>query len=333
MKTKIRALLLVLVLTLTMATGAWAAGTGSEQAAGARLHMTAEYRAGYAVVTVYLEGGEGVTNGRLTVAYDHAAATWTSARVLGSFGASSVNGGDGWRGFPGLGWQQPDGGEHRHGRVDLPGKPGCDLCGKRARRSTPGKRSRLWKRLPSLWHTTPSWILRSTGQKKEILKAYHAGLFRGVSETQFAPEGKMERAMFVTVLYRLAGSPAVENLETAFTDVDMTQYYGTAVAWAAETGVTTGVSETRFAPHQSISRQELVTMLYRYAKVSGRDVAGRADLDGFQDAGKVADWAKEAMAWAVDGEILQGYPEGYLLPRGNATRAQAAAIFCRYEKL
>lgn len=92
MKTKIRALLLVLVLTLTMATGAWAAGTGSEQAAGARLHMTAEYRAGYAVVTVYLEGGEGVTNGRLTVAYDHAAATWTSARVLGSFGASSVNG-------------------------------------------------------------------------------------------------------------------------------------------------------------------------------------------------------------------------------------------------
>ena len=105
------------------------------------------------------------------------------------------------------------------------------------------------------------------------------------------------------------------------------------MAWAAETGVTTGVSETRFAPHQSISRQELVTMLYRYAKVSGRDVAGRADLDGFQDAGKVADWAKEAMAWAVDGEILQGYPEGYLLPRGNATRAQAAAIFCRYEKL
>lgn len=103
MKTKIRALLLVLVLTLTMATGAWAAGTGSEQAAGARLHMTAEYRAGYAVVTVYLEGGEGVTNGRLTVAYDHAAATWTSARVLGSFGASSVNGEtDGEVSLPGL---------------------------------------------------------------------------------------------------------------------------------------------------------------------------------------------------------------------------------------
>ena len=92
MKTRIRALLLVLVLTLTMATGAWAAGTGSEDAAGARLRTTAEYRAGNAVVTVYLEGGEGVTNGRLAVAYDPKAATWTGARVLESFGASSVNG-------------------------------------------------------------------------------------------------------------------------------------------------------------------------------------------------------------------------------------------------
>ncbi len=139
--------------------------------------------------------------------------------------------------------------------------------------------------------------------------------------------------MFVTVLYRLAGSPAVENLETAFTDVDMTQYYGTAVAWAAETGVTTGVSETRFAPHQSISRQELVTMLYRYAKVSGRDVAGRADLDGFRMPERWLTGRKRPWLGQWMGEILQGYPEGYLLPRGNATRAQAAAIFCRYEKL
>lgn len=332
MKTKIRALLLVLVLTLTMATGAWAAGTGSEQAAGARLHMTAEYRAGYAVVTVYLEGGEGVTNGRLTVAYDHAAATWTSARVLGSFGASSVNGET--DGEVSLAWVGSNLTAENTAMVELTFRANRDVTfAAKGQEVYAGEAKQTVEEAAVTLAYNPFLDIEKHWAKKEILKAYHAGLFRGVSETQFAPEGKMERAMFVTVLYRLAGSPAVENLETAFTDVDMTQYYGTAVAWAAETGVTTGVSETRFAPHQSISRQELVTMLYRYAKVSGRDVAGRADLDGFQDAGKVADWAKEAMTWAVDGEILQGYPEGYLLPRGNATRAQAAAIFCRYEKL
>lgn len=84
MKTRIRALLLALVLVLTMTTGVWAAGTGSERTAGARLTMTAEYRAGNAVVTVYLEGGEGVTNGRLTATYDPKVSTLTGSRVLGA---------------------------------------------------------------------------------------------------------------------------------------------------------------------------------------------------------------------------------------------------------
>lgn len=169
--------------------------------------------------------------------------------------------------------------------------------------------------------------------KEEILKAYHGGLFQGVTGTKFVPEGKMDRAMFVTVLYRFAGSPAVESLETAFTDVDTARYYGAAVAWAVEQGVTNGVSQTQFAPHQAISRQELVTMLYRYAKATGQDVTGQADLSQFVDAGKVAGWAEAAVAWAVKEEILEGYPGSYLLPRGSATRAQAAVIFCRYGQL
>ena len=76
-----------------------------------------------------------------------------------------------------------------------------------------------------------------------------------------------------------------ESLETAFTDVDTARYYGAAVAWAVEQGVTNGVSQTQFAPHQAISRQELVTMLYRYAKATGQDVTGQADLSQFVDAG------------------------------------------------
>ena len=153
--------------------------------------------------------------------------------------------------------------------------------------------------------------------KEEILKAYHAGLFQGVSATRFAPESAIDRAMFVTVLYRLAGSPEVETVKTDFTDVDTGRYYAEAVAWAVETGVTNGVGEDRFAPHSAISRQDLVTMLYRYAQATGQDVTGQADLSGYVDAAGISGYAKEAMAWAVEEEISGG---GDLLPLWAAVR-------------
>ncbi len=330
MKTRIRALLLVLVLVLTMTTSAWAAGTGSE--AEARLTMTAEYRAGNAVVTVCLEGGEGVTNGRLTVGYDPKATTLTGSRVLGSFGASSVNGET--AGEVSLAWVGSSLPAEETAMVELTFQATQDVTfTAEAGEVYAGEKKRTAEGATAVLAYNPFLDIENHWAKEEILKAYHEGLFQGVSGTKFAPEGKIDRAMFVTVLYRMAGSPAVESLETAFTDVDTKQYYAAAVAWAVEAGVTNGVSQTQFAPHQAISRQELVTMLYRYAKVSGRDVTEQAGFSQFVDAGKVADWAEDAVAWAVEEEILKGYPGSYLLPRGSATRAQAATIFCRYGQL
>ena len=331
-KTRIRALLLALVLVLTMTTGAWAAGTGSERTAEARLTMTAEYRAGNAVVTVYLEGGEGVTNGRLTATYDPKVSTLTGSRVLGSFGASTVNGET--AGEVCLAWVGSNLTAEKTPMVELTFQVTQDgTFTAEASEVYAGEEKRTVEGDAVSLAYNPFQDIENHWAKEEILKAYHEGLFQGVTETKFIPEGKMDRAMFVTVLYRLAGSPAVESLETAFTDVDTAQYYGAAVAWAVEHGVTNGVSQTQFAPHQAISRQELVTMLYRYAKATGQDVTGQADLGQFVDAGKVANWAEAAVAWAVKEEILEGYPGSYLLPRGSATRAQAAAIFCRYGQL
>lgn len=170
--------------------------------------------------------------------------------------------------------------------------------------------------------------------KEEILKAYHGGLFQGVTGTKFVPEGKMDRAMFVTVLYRFAGSPAVESLETAFTDVDTARYYGSGC------GMGCGARRDQWCKPDPIcaapSHQPSGAGDHAVPVCKGKpeqDVTGQADLSQFVDAGKVAGWAEAAVAWALKEEILEGYPGSYLLPRGSATRAQAAVIFCRYGQL
>ena len=161
------------------------------------------------------------------------------------------------------------------------------------------------------------------------------GLFRGVSETVFDPEGSMTRAMLVTVLYRAAGEPAV-SAESPFSDVPPTAWYGPAAAWGAETGIVRGVSADSFAPDRPITRAELVTLLYRFAGVSEAVPAPTEDLPaclaGFSDAGDLPVFARPAMAWAVDRGLILGAPgpEGFrLLPEAVASRAQVAALLQR----
>ena len=161
---------------------------------------------------------------------------------------------------------------------------------------------------------------------------YHNGLFQGVSETIFRPESPMNRAMVVTVLHRLAGSPAAEG-EIAFTDVPADQYYEEALIWAVDNGLAQGVSETAFAPTSPVTREQLVTFLYRYAEFAGMDVSGKADLTVFADSDKVSSYAEEAMAWAVDAGIIDGVGNNTLAPRNNATRAQVAAMLMRFDQL
>ena len=161
---------------------------------------------------------------------------------------------------------------------------------------------------------------------------YHNGLFQGVSETIFRPESPMNRAMVVTVLHRLAGSPAAEG-EIAFTDVPADQYYEEALIWAVDNGLAQGVSETAFAPTSPVTREQLVTFLYRYAEFAGMDVSGKADLTVFADSDKLSSYAEEAMAWAVDAGIIDGVGNNTLAPRNNATRAQVAAMLMRFDQL
>ena len=158
------------------------------------------------------------------------------------------------------------------------------------------------------------------------------GLFNGMSETIFAPEGKMNRAMVVTVLYRMAGSPAVEG-ELPFTDVPEDAYYGDALRWAYANGIAEGVTDTLFRPTKDVTREQLVTFLYRYAEFAGMDVSGSADLSAFADGAAVSGYALPAMAWAVDAGLINGVGNNALAPRHTATRAQFAATVQRLVNL
>lgn len=155
------------------------------------------------------------------------------------------------------------------------------------------------------------------------------GLMIGVSDTRFSPNGKTTRGQLVTILYRMEGSPAVTG-GSPFTDVAEGQYYANAVSWAAENGIVNGVTETLFLPNREITREQAATILYRYAGYKGVDLTAGGSLDGFPDAGSVSEYARPAMAWAVDTGLIVGI-DGRLAPRGNATRAQVATLIMRFQ--
>ena len=158
---------------------------------------------------------------------------------------------------------------------------------------------------------------------------YDNGLMGGVGDNLFAPNNPTTRAQLVTILYRLEGEPTVTG-ESGFTDVEVDTWYTDAVTWAAANGIVNGISETQFAPGNNITREQLATILYRYAQAKGYDVSARADLSGFPDAGDIQDYATQALSWAVAEGLLQGFEDDTLRPQGNATRAQIATIFMRF---
>lgn len=158
------------------------------------------------------------------------------------------------------------------------------------------------------------------------------GLMNGTSADRFEPNSQLTRAMLVTILYRAEGSPDVTGLEHSFADVPDGQWYTDAILWAVKNGIVNGISETKFAPETSVTREQIAAILYRYAAFKGADTAKRGELDGFADAASVSGYALEAMRWAVAEGIVGGSQEGSglcLKPQGNATRAEAAAILMR----
>ena len=155
------------------------------------------------------------------------------------------------------------------------------------------------------------------------------GYMNGMDAGAFNPGGNVNRAQFVTILYRIAGAPAV-TIDNPFEDVPDGQWFSDAVVWAFEKGITTGTDATHFNPAGTLVRQNMVTFLLRFSNAMGIDTSARADLSVYTDADLVVAHAQDAMEWAVAEGIISGMSDTILNPNGLANRAQIATIISRF---
>lgn len=160
--------------------------------------------------------------------------------------------------------------------------------------------------------------------------AYENGLMSGTGEGTFSPDLPTSRGMLVTILYRLAGSPAAGS--ASFTDVVKGQWYADGVAWASANGVVSGYPDGSFRPNDTITRGQMAAILYQYARIQGKLDDSRADLSIFSDLDSLSAYAKEPMSWAVAQGLFSGVSADTLAPGGSTTRAQAAVILTAFSK-
>ena len=159
---------------------------------------------------------------------------------------------------------------------------------------------------------------------------FENGLMTGISETEFAPEMDITRAMFVTVLYRAAGAPDMseEIWGYPFEDVDAESWYGAAVYWARNNDIVQGYSDEKFAPDEPVTREQMAAILYRYAKLKGDNTEVNGTLN-YTDNADISDYAINAVIWNLDNGIMFGNDDNTFAPKANTTRAEAAAVFER----
>ncbi|MCL2152990.1 MAG: S-layer homology domain-containing protein [Oscillospiraceae bacterium] len=155
-------------------------------------------------------------------------------------------------------------------------------------------------------------------------------LMTGTSANEFSPNVIMSRAMIVTVLYRMEGKSETDDTYTDFADVAPGSWYETAVGWAAKNEIVLGFPGGVFRPNDPITREEAVTILYRYAQYKGIDISAADDLSKFTDMGDISAWALDAMRWAIAVGIVQGRTATTTVPQGTSTRAEVATILKRY---
>lgn len=170
--------------------------------------------------------------------------------------------------------------------------------------------------------------------KDEIDYVYAEGLMNGMSATTFEPETAMTRAMLVTVIYRMAGSPEVSGT-VPYTDVLDNFWYTDAIVWASQNGIVNGIGKGLFDPDSGVTREQMATILYRYAEFVGLDVSSRSTLDAFPDAAQCSEYAAEPLSWAFSLGLIVGTRKVdtvYLDPQGYATRAQTATVVRRFRE-
>lgn len=171
-------------------------------------------------------------------------------------------------------------------------------------------------------------VPKSNGAYNYILEATEMGLFNGTTTYTFSPNLEIERGMLVTVLWRLEGCPKATK-DSGFTDVPKNMYYVEAVNWAAENGIVNGMGDNKFEPAGKATREQLVTVLYRYAKYLKKDTSASASLSKFTDASRVGAYAQEAMQWAVGSGLVNGVTPTTLCPQNNTPREQLATLLVR----
>ncbi len=165
-----------------------------------------------------------------------------------------------------------------------------------------------------------------------LIRSYNWEYFNGMSATKFAPNVSMTRAMFVQVIANFWGVDTSEYSCDQFTDVKPNHWYYGAVAWAYEEGITSGTSKTKFSPNKPLSREEAATLFANVIKADDLYEEPTIEFDAkYTDTGKIADWAKESMLWAIESGIISGTSGTTLAPRGNATRMQVAQMLCKFE--
>lgn len=157
---------------------------------------------------------------------------------------------------------------------------------------------------------------------------YEEGLITGTSDVTFEPNSPMTRGMLVTVLYRKEGRPEVPAT-TKFSDVESNKYYAKPITWASEKNIVSGYKDGTFGPNDSITREQIAKVLFRYAEYKGYDVTASQSLSNYKDASKVSSYAVKYMEWATAEGLIKG-SNGVLNPKGDATRAEIAAMLRRF---
>lgn len=186
----------------------------------------------------------------------------------------------------------------------------------------------------TLWENPFTDVCSGAWYYQSVAEAYQSKLFSGTSSTRFSPEADMSRAMLVTVLWSRYACPSATENAPQFTDVAETAWYAKAALWAAENEIVAGVGEGLFAPNDSITREQIVTILYRFAQFSATELQPTVQMPEYPDAEDISLWAYDAMQWAVERGLISGVKEKdgsvLLQPQGMATRAQVAVILLRF---
>ena len=179
---------------------------------------------------------------------------------------------------------------------------------------------------PTEWENPFTDIHKNDWFYDSVKYAYENDLMKGVSNTEFAPDSDVTRAMFVTVIYRMEKEP--QTAAAAFIDIESGSYYEKAVAWANANGIVSGISKDRFAPNDPITREQMAAIIYRYAAFKGYDITTSGST-AYTDNSDISDYAKDAVIWAAEKSVMTGNTDGSFAPKANTTRAQAAAVFMR----